>query len=104
LRLGKRRRHAQDRLVREEDGALGQRVHVAGEAQARQVVDEGGVEAALAPHPRQLLGGEAQRRQVLERLPEPRGEEEAARGGRLRTKSSNTADSPMPRRTYACSM
>jgi hypothetical protein len=59
LRLGQRRGDAQDRLVGETDGAFGQRVHVAGEAQSRQLVEEARREAAAARHPRHVDGVEA---------------------------------------------
>jgi hypothetical protein len=40
LRLRERRRHADDRLIGEEDGALGHGIDIAGETQSRQPVDE----------------------------------------------------------------
>ena len=49
------RRHAQDRLVGEERRALGHGVHVAGEAQLSEMIEEVFSEAARARQPLELL-------------------------------------------------
>jgi hypothetical protein len=53
-------------------------VHVAGEPQPREVVDEGRIEAAGAPHPVELLGAEAEVFEILDDLLEARRHKEVA--------------------------
>ena len=72
LRLGGRRGHPHDRLVAEDDLAFLHRPHVAGEPERRQVRLEERRrhigKRAQRPQPRDLVGREAQGRQILERL------------------------------------
>jgi hypothetical protein len=78
LRLAQRRGDAQQRLVGEEDRALGHRVDVAGEAQVGERRDEIGLEAAAAREPVELLRREREPGEEIDRLREPRGDQEVA--------------------------
>ena len=96
LRLRQRRRHAHDRLVGEEHGALGQGLHVAGEAQLRQMIEEAVSEASALPEPVELLGREAQAFEKIERLLEPDSDEEPALGRKLAHEELEHRGPPLP--------
>ena len=91
LTLGKRRRHLEQRLPCVENAALGDRPHVAGEAQRRERIDVFGGESQLVPQVVQLVGLEPdalQKRQARfkacgDEKPAPRRQssDEQAEGG-----------------------
>jgi len=78
LRLRQRRGDADQRLVGKTDSALGDRMHVAGEAEAAQIIEQIFPEAAGAFEPVDLGGGELQRLEIIERVIEAGGEQEGA--------------------------
>ena len=78
LRLRERRRHPQQRFFGKEDGPLGHGVHVPGEAQIGEPVDEGGGEAGLPAEPLEFGGFETQAFEVVEGVRQPRGQQEVA--------------------------
>src|SRR5690606_215689 len=81
LRLGNRRDHPEQGLVRKNERSLGHGVHVSGEAQRAQVLDVRGLERHRARQVLELPFIEAQRLEVVERLREPcRDQERAPRG------------------------
>jgi hypothetical protein len=84
------------RLVAEEHGALGQGLHVAGEAQLRQMIEEARSEASAPPEPVELLGREAQAFEKIERLLEPGSDEEPALGRKLAHEELEHRGPPLP--------
>ena len=78
LRLGQRSGHAQDRLVGKEDGALGHRMHIAGEAEPPQPLDQPIAEMAAAREPGQFLFARTDGLEEIQRLGEARGDQEIA--------------------------
>jgi hypothetical protein len=86
LRLGQRRGDLQDRLVGEDDGALGHRADLAGEAEAREVGVEilrHRMELRQAAQVVELLRGEADGLKVVQRLLDAGDDEEAAVRGEV---------------------
>ena len=78
LRLRQRRGDAQDGLVGEEHAALGHRMHVAGESERAQPIQQLPREARLTFEPCELVVVERERLQKGQRLLETRGHEEVA--------------------------
>ena len=83
LRLGQRRGHAQNRLVRKERGAFGHGVDIPREPELREPVDEFAGEARAAREPVELVRGKTQVLEKLEHLLESGRDEEIARRGQL---------------------
>ncbi len=77
LRLRQGRGHPKDWLVSEEDRTLGHRMDIAGEAEIRQIVDQALPETPAAPHPVEVVWGNAQVFQEIEGLFEPSGDQKA---------------------------
>jgi hypothetical protein len=69
---------ADQRLVGKADGAFRHGVHVAGEAECREVIDEIAAEAFRALQPVNLMRRETQRLEIGERIVEAGGEKKAA--------------------------
>jgi hypothetical protein len=78
LRFRQRRGDPQDRLIGEEHPALRQGVDVAGEAERGETIEQRTAETAGAGQPFDLRPRIAQLRQVIERLLEAGGDQEAA--------------------------
>ena len=78
LRLRKRCDHPDDRFVLEEDSAFGYGIDIAGKAQACDVIDEAVSEPLASQQPVDLVIGELQALEKVERLLEPRGHQEAS--------------------------
>lgn len=76
LGFRQRRGHAQQRLVREQDRALRQSVHVAREPELRKSVGKGGLEMAARSDPVEFLLAEAHTLDEVERLLQPSGDQE----------------------------
>ena len=68
LRLRQRRGHPQDRLIGKENSALGHGMHIAGEAELAQVVEQIPAESAGGLEPFEFLSREAKIFEVFERL------------------------------------
>src|SRR6185436_17903860 len=81
-----RRRDAQDRLVGEEHRAFRHRVHVTGEAQRAEIVEQAGAEAAGAREPGNVLGGKGQVVQKLDRQLEASSKKETSARRQLANK------------------
>ena len=81
LRLRQRRGHPQDRLIGKENGALGHGMHIAGEAELAQVVEQIPAELAGGLEPFEFRRREAKVFEVVERLLEAGRKEKAAAGG-----------------------
>ena len=78
LRLRQRRGDAQDRLVGEERRAFRHGVHVAGEAETREIIEQVLPEPAGAVEPVDLDRREAQVFQIIQRLLNPGGKQKSA--------------------------
>ena len=78
LRLRQRRRDADQRLVGKTHAALGDGVHVAGEAKTLKIIEQVLPEAAGAFQPVDVGGGKAQSLEIAKRVVEPGSEHEAA--------------------------
>ena len=83
LRLGKRRGHAQDWLVGEENRSLRHGVYVAGEAKPRKLVEQCLAEASGLRQPLDVRRREAQVLQKVERLLQPGRHQESAASRQL---------------------
>jgi hypothetical protein len=80
LRLDDGRRHLQQRLVREQDGTLGDRADVPGEPQGGEIAQELRIEAAEGTEIAEVLGREAEGPRELQRMLEARRHHEGPRG------------------------
>ena len=78
LRLRQRRGDADQRLVGKADAAFGDRMHVAGEAEGGQIIEQVFAEASGALEPVDLGFGKLQRFEIIERVGEPGREQKAA--------------------------
>ena len=78
LGLADGRGDLQERLIREDDGPLGDRPHVAREPQVGKKAEEPIVEPARGLEVRERVLGEAEALEVAEDVLEPRGDEERA--------------------------
>ncbi len=77
LGLGQRRRHAQDRLAREEHGAFRHGVDIAGEPKGRKMIEQARSEASALRQPLDVRGRKAQVLEKVERLLQPGGDQKA---------------------------
>ncbi len=82
LGLRKRRGHAKDRLVGEEDGAFRHRIDVTGEAQACEIVEQAVREPIVLPKPIDLLPRKLQVLKKVESLFKPCGDKKAPASGK----------------------
>ena len=97
LRLRQRRGDPQDRLIGEEHRALGHGMHVAGEAQRGEIIEQVVPEAAGALEPVDF--GRARNAAISRKssaCSNPAATKKPRRAGRLRTKNSKTAVSVSP--------
>ena len=78
LRLRQRRGDADQRLIGKADGAFRDRMHIAGEPEVGEIVDEIVAKASGALEPVDFRRREAQRLQIIERILEPCRQQETA--------------------------
>ena len=104
LGLEDRRRHLQQRLVGEHQGAFGHRPHLARESEAAKVVEEGGLEPAERAEVVEPRVGEAERAQVLEGILSPAATRNPRPAGSRRANRLKVAGPPMPSRKKAAAM
>ena len=71
-------------------------MHIAREAERREIVDEGGIEAAATPHPVELLGAELELLEIVDDLLKTRRHQEIASRWQPADDSSKTAGAVMP--------